>query len=174
MLSSTTISANQASRDLIVAPEQQEPFLCIATDSTHQPILQVHLLYHKPPRPMPVAEFDPGVASGIINVSFAPTVSLKTFINENGINWDTATNVCLQLKDSENNTRIWRQDYGLENRLYQASIILPGHLVSELVNVLLNKPSTLHIEISVEFKPNGQYRKLTALFPLRLVLGQNK
>ena len=121
---------------------------------------------------MPVAEFDPGVASGIINVSFAPTVSLKTFINENGINWDTATNVCLQLKDSENNTRIWRQDYGLENRLYQASIILPGHLVSELVNVLLNKPSTLHIEISVEFKPNGQYRKLTALFPLRLVLGQ--
>ena len=121
---------------------------------------------------MPVAELDPDVASGVINVSFAPTVSLKTFINENGISWDTATNISLQLKDAEKNTRIWRQEYGMENRLYQASIILPGHLASELINVLLNKPSTLHIEITVEFKPNGQYRKLTALFPLRLVLGQ--
>lgn len=172
MLSSTTISAYQTSRDLIVTPEQQDPFLCIATDFNQQPILQVHLLYHNPPRPMPVAEFDPDVNSVIMNVSFAPTVSLKTFINENGISWNTVTNVCLQLKDTENNTKIWRQDYGLENRLYQASIIIPGHMVSELVNVLLNKPSTLHIEIGLEFKPNGQYRKLTALFPLRRVLGE--
>lgn len=173
MLISASIPANQVSRNAVIAPERQELFICIDTDSALQPTLQVHLIYHHPPRMVANAEFDPDIAFGIINLSFSPTTSLKSFINQNGIEWESGNQISLQIVDKTSNIKIWQQDYNPEDNLYNARIVVPTNLVSELINLLINKPSSLHLKMIVHLQQNRHERILTALYPLRKVMGNH-